>query len=170
MHKLTARKGGGGENRSRQWERARGHTRTRTCMHTQTHRNTLLQEPISEIYKKGLGSDWVDSWAVITYESNSPQIRTVSCLMATLLPSPSLCQCQPMSQVLKSSAVQVGNTKISQTSDLLLFLAPWESCQAENVKWFNGTVGIGSAAVMDAYFSCPIKVMSTQKNTEAMNI
>lgn len=84
---------------------------------TDTHRNTLLQEPISEISKKGLGSDWVDSWAVITYESNSPQIRTVSCLTATLLPSPSLWQCQPMSQVLKSTVVQAGNTKISQSSD-----------------------------------------------------
>lgn len=43
--------------------------------------------------------------------------------MATLLPSPSLWQCQPMSQVPKSTAVQVGNTKITQTSDLSLFLA-----------------------------------------------
>lgn len=81
--------------------------------HTRVHTHMLLQEPISEISKKGLGSDWVDSSAVITYESNSPQIRTVSCLMATLLPSPSLWQCHTMSQVQKSTAVQVCHTKIS---------------------------------------------------------
>ena len=40
---------------------AHTHIHTHTHTHTQKHRNTLLQEPILEISKKGLGSDWVDS-------------------------------------------------------------------------------------------------------------
>lgn len=71
---------GGCRQSSRRWEDART--------------NTL---PQSEISRKGLGIDLVDSWAAITYESNSQEIRTVCCLMATLPPTPSPWQCQPMS-------------------------------------------------------------------------
>lgn len=72
---------GGCRQSSRRWEDARA--------------NTL---PQPEISRKGLGIDLVDSRAAITYESNSQEIRTVCCLMATLPPTPSPWQCQPMSQ------------------------------------------------------------------------
>lgn len=60
-----------------------------------THTNTLRQ---SQISRKGLSIDWLDSRAAITYESNSREIRTVGGLMATLPLAPSLWQCQPMSR------------------------------------------------------------------------
>lgn len=72
---------GGCRQSSRRWEDARA--------------NTL---PQPEISRKGLGIDLVDSRAAITYESNSQEIRTVCCLMATLPPTPPPWQCQPMSQ------------------------------------------------------------------------
>lgn len=45
-----------------------------------THTNTPRQ---SQISRKGLGIDWLDSRAAITYESGG-QIRTVARLMAPL--------------------------------------------------------------------------------------
>lgn len=63
MQVFTARRGDGVEVDRETAERVRELEGT----HTRVHTHMLLQEPISEISKKGLGSDWVDSSAVITY-------------------------------------------------------------------------------------------------------
>lgn len=77
--------GGGGRVGSYVEQKAEG------CAHT----NTPQQ---SQISRKGLGIDWLDSRAAITYESKSREIRTVGCLMAALPRAPSPWQCQPMSR------------------------------------------------------------------------
>lgn len=93
------------------------------CAHTNTPRQ-------SQISRKGLRIDWLDSRAAITYQSNSREIRTVGGLMATLPPAPSPWQCQPMSRRRLVPPFKFDTIKISRyflLLCLLLFFSVLES-------------------------------------------